>query len=84
MVVVTGSEWEVVGLVVVGLVVVGLFDLWRRPEVACWRCGGASWVRGLTWVFGRATRGACRSCGGDGWRQRRMSGWFGWTRDTHR
>ena len=73
-----------IGFVLIVWLLYVIFNAWRQPERACWRCRGASWVKGLSPIFRWPTRGACRSCGGRGWRQRKLSRFFGWDSDIHR
>lgn len=61
-----------------------LWNAWRYPEKACWRCDGNAWKKTFSLLFSFRVRGACRKCHGYGWKPRRLSKWFGWDVDTHR
>lgn len=75
----------VVGVIgVSALAAVVLFVAWRHPERACLRCKGQAWLCRLSPILRLPVRGACRGCGGRGWKQRRLSKVFGWGANTHR
>jgi hypothetical protein len=63
---------------------IALWNARRYPEKACWKCDGDSWFKTVTPFLGWRVRGACRRCGGRGWKQRRLSRLFGWGADLHR
>lgn len=73
----TAMFLAIAAAVFVGVV---LYNAWRHPEKACWKCQGSAWVRALSAVFRIDVRGACRKCGGRGWHQRRLSRFSAGTR----
>jgi hypothetical protein len=81
---VSTQAWVVLGLGALGIALVVLFVAWRYPEKECWWCRGMAWFYRLSPILGTRVRGACRVCGGSGWRQRRLSRWLGWGADVHR
>jgi hypothetical protein len=75
-----GQWWPLaVGGVVGG--VVYLWDVWRRPDVACWWCCGVGRVFRLTWG-GRRVSGLCRLCRNERYHLRWVAKTLGWTRHS--